>query len=155
MDETEKALFAVYAEIDGFERPLIQTGLTFARLIDDVVYPYEDDKPFFIDGVSVTKKKVRRLKILRQRDAFRTAFFDLHHGMRRGDVKVKKILGDQYYVRLEAALREGCEDVTSQIIKAFDVKIRPRLKDYLPDRNELIESAAIVFWEGLKKLGGL
>jgi hypothetical protein len=155
MLDSKAELFAVFAEVDGFERPLIMTGLTFARLIDEVVFPNEEDKPFFIDGARVDKKNIRRLKILRQKEAFQTAFFDLHHGMRRKDEKIQKIYGEQYHVRLEAALREGCEDVTSQVIKAYDAKIKPNIKQYLPNRSEIIQGAWTVLLEALKKLGGL
>jgi hypothetical protein len=155
MLDSKAELFAVFAEVDGYERPLILTGLTFGRLIDEVILPNEEDKPFFVDGALVDKKKIRRLKILRQKEAFQTAFFDLHHGMRRKDEKIQKLYGEQYHVRLEAALREGCEDVTSQVIKAYAVKVKPNIKKYLPNRSEIIEGAWTFFMEALKKLGGL
>jgi hypothetical protein len=44
------------------------------------------------------------------------------------------------------------EDVTSQVIKAFDFKIKPCLKDYLPKREELIAAAFQVFVESVKAL---
>ncbi len=154
-DEEKKELFAVLAEAEGYEKPLILTNLSFARLIDDVVYPFEKKEPFFIDGTPIMREKIRKLKILRQREYFPRLLGELHRGLRRGDIKRQKIYGDQYYIRFEAALRAGCEDVTSQVIKAFDTKIKPKLKDYLPKREELIEAAATFFWEGIKKLGGL
>lgn len=79
-------------------------------------------------------------------------FYDMHRKLRRGDKAVQKTVGEQYHVRLEAILREGCEDVTSQVIKAFDEKIRPKLRDYLPKREELIQAAYQVFIAGLKIL---
>ena len=42
--------FAVFAEADGQPKPLILTNLTFARLLDDIVVPYQTGEPFFIDG---------------------------------------------------------------------------------------------------------
>jgi len=151
--EEKKDLFAVLAEAEGYEKPLILTGLSFARLIDDVVLPFEKKEPFFIDGVPIMREKLRKLKILRQRKIFPILLGDLHYKLRHGDIKRQKTYGDQYYIRLEAAFRAGCEDVTSQVIKAFDTKIKPNLKDYLPKREELIEAAAAFFWEGIKKLG--
>jgi len=150
--EEKKDLFAVFAEAEGFETPLILINLTFARLIDDIVFPYEEKEPFFIDGVSISQKALKKLKILRQKERFLTAFEDLHIGLRRGTKEEQKIYGEQYHIRLEAALREGCEDVTSQVIKAFDAKIRPSLKDYLPKREELIQAAYQVFIAGMKIL---
>ena len=40
MSIEEKELFAVFAEVEGQDKPLILTGLTFARLVDDVVFPF-------------------------------------------------------------------------------------------------------------------
>ncbi len=155
MSEEKKELFAVFAEVQDFDKPLILTNLTFARLLDDIVVPFENEDPFLIDGVPADKKKIRMLKILRQKDRFPGLFEDFNFALRRGEIERQKIYGQQYHTRLEAILREGCEDVTSQVIKAFDSKIRPRLKEYLPKRNELIEAASAFFWEGVKKLSGM
>lgn len=154
MNEDKKELFAVFAEAEGYDKPLILTNLTFARLIDDVVVHFEKEEPFFIDGAPINHKKIHKLKILRQKEHFPRLFYGLHRGMRRGDKAQQKTFGNQYHVRLEAALREGCEDVTSQVIKAFDSEIKPKLKDYLPKREELIQAASTFFWEGIKKLSG-
>ncbi len=152
--EEEKALFAVFCEAEGYEKPLVLTGLTFARLIDDVVVYYEEEKPFFIDGAPLSKKKIRKLKILRQGKNFSFLFGSLYHKLSSSDKAIQKIYGEQYYTRLEACLRAGCEDVTSQVIKAFDNKIRPKLKDYLSKRDDLIQAAYQVFITGMKILSG-
>lgn len=154
MNEEREKLFAVFAEAAEYDKPLILTNLTFARLIDDILVLFERKKPFFIDGAPINREKIRKLKILRQKDDFPHLFYELHRGMRRGDKARQKIFGDQYHTRLEAVLREGCEDVTSQVIKAFDTKIKPSLRDYLPKREELIQAASTFFWEGIKKLSG-
>lgn len=154
MSEERKKLFAVFAEAEEYDKPLILTNLTFAHLIDEFVFPYENDEPFFIDGVPITRKKIRKLKILRQKKNFSHLFALLHRKLQHGDRTLQKTYGEQYHTRLEAVLREGCEDVTSQVIKAFDTKIKPRLKDYLPKKEELIKAASTFFWEGIKKLSG-
>lgn len=51
-------------------------------------------------------------------------------------------------------LRENSQDVTAQIIKAYTQAIKPRLKDYLPKRDELIPAALKLFTEGVKALNG-
>jgi len=145
--------FAVFAESDGYDKPLIMMGLTFARLMDDIIVPYESKQPFFIDGAPVTREKIRKLKILRQSVRTRDLAYDFHHSLRSADISRQKMLGEQYYIRLEAILRESAEDVTSQIIRAYDTAIRPQLKDYLPKREELITMAMQVFIEGVKLLG--
>jgi hypothetical protein len=152
MSNERGELFAVFAEVEGFDKPLIMTDLTFARLIDDVVVPFEDDKPLFIDGAPVNKKKIRRLKILRQKASFHHSMALLHRRLSHGDKATQKTYGEQYHTRFEAALRDGNEDITSQVIKAFDQKIRPNLKEYLPKRKELIEAAYQVLIFGLKTL---
>ena len=69
-----------------------------------------------------------------------------------GDLNEQQLYADQYHIRLEALFRESGEDVTSQIIKAFDRTIRPTLKDYLPKREELIKAALAMFVAGIKAL---
>lgn len=152
--ETEKPqLFAVLAEANGYGAPLYLVGLTFARLVDDVVVPYQTDQPFFIDGVSLKRDRLVRMKILKQSKMFGSIFHDLHWRLREsGDVQNKKILGDQYDTRLAAIFRECGEDVTSQVIKAYDSTIKPSLKDYIPKREELISAALTIFVESMKVL---
>ena len=41
------------------------TGLTIARLFDDVVIPYQTGETFFIDGAPVKSRDLRRIKVLR------------------------------------------------------------------------------------------
>lgn len=151
-NEENKDLYAVFAETEDSIHPLILINLTFARLIDDVVVLYEENKPFFIDGVPLMKEKIKRLKILRQKKFFLNAFHDLHRGIRQGTLERQKTYAQQYHVRLEAALRESCEDVTSQIIKAFDAKIRPSIRKYLEKRPELIQAAYQTFLATIKLL---
>ena len=154
-DENEKPepSFAIFAECQDFERALIMTGLSFGRLIDDIVKPLEEGEPLFIDGVPVTKDKVRRIKILRESKNLKHNLADLHWRLRRPPASETKVLADQYHIRVEAILREASEDVTAQVLKAFDAKIKPKLKDYLPKRQELLEAALKVFIEGVKALG--
>jgi len=152
MNEKKTELFAIFAEAEGQEKPLIMTDLTFGRLMDEIVVPYENKKPFFIDGVPVTRENLKKLKIIRQNKSFKHIFEALHRILRIGDAKIQKLYGEQYHIRLEALLRESGEDVTSQIIKAYDTSIRPRLKEYLPKREELISAALRVFYESMKIL---
>lgn len=157
MEEGQKPeeKFAVFAEVEGQDKPLILTDLSFGRLVDDVVVPYESNEPFIIDGASTKKEKLKRLKIVRQREFFDRTFGDLHWTMRNhSDRQLQKLYADQYHVRIEALLREAGDDVTSQVIKAFDKTIKPRLKDYLPKREELIGAAMKLFLESIKALGG-
>ncbi|MBC8555982.1 MAG: hypothetical protein H8D23_40735 [Candidatus Brocadiales bacterium] len=153
-DEHKEELFAVFSEAAGYQKALLLHDLTFARLIDDVVFPLENNESFFIDGVPLSKEKLTRIKILRQKEGFSMAFTDLHWGLRRQNHQKQKLYGEQYHIRFEAILREAGEDVTSQVIKAFDTTIKPKLKDYLPKREELIQAASKVFIEGMKLLNG-
>ena len=155
MPELTDQQFAVFAEATDIERPLIMTNLPFGKLIDDIVHPYEADEPFFVDGAPLTKKKIRRIKILKQEPFLARGLAILHHDLRQSsDARKQEILGQQYHTRVEAILRESSEDVTSQILKAFNTAIRPRLKDYLPKKDELIKAALEVFVDQAKKLGG-
>ena len=152
MTEESEARFAVFCELREIDRPLYLHNLTFARLLDEVVVPLERNEPFFVDGALVKKTDIRRLKILKQGPAFRKGFYGLHGSLHERKGSDSRILGEQYHVRLEAVFRETCEDVTSQAIKAFNTEIKPRLKEYLPNKKELLEAATRVFIEGLKLL---
>lgn len=142
--------FAVLAESKDYDKPLILTGLSFARLIDDVVFPYEEKRPFFIDGVPLTREKISRLKIIKEFDWFEKEFGNLHWRIRGHSAG--KDIADQYDVRMQALLREAGEDVTSQIIKAYDQKIKPSIKDYMPKREQLVKAAMTLFFESIKAL---
>ncbi len=144
--------FSVFAEAKTYEDPLIQTGMTFPRLIDEIVVPYHKKEPFFIDGVSVVPKSISKLKILQETDCFRSFFDRLNHDIRNETIQNSEILVDQYPQRIEALLRENTDDVTAQTIKAFDSEIRPKLKKYLPNREELIKAAAFVFFKAIETL---
>jgi len=147
--------FGVLAEVKGREKPLFMFKLTFARLIDDIVFPHESGKPFFVDGILVSGASVERLKILRLGKRFDGAFYDLNRWMTRGPEEMRRLYGEQYSIRLEALLRDTSEDVTSQVISAFCKTIKPHLKDYLPKREALIQATWTLFFEGLNKLAGL
>ena len=146
--------FAVYAEAEGHQRPLLQIGLSFARLMDDVVVPYQSSATFFIDGAPVTDAKLRRIKILKLGSNFAHARANFGRRLDRSDAPTMKLHGEQYTVRFEHLLREHSEDVTAQVIQAFNRAIRPSLKDYLPKRDELIPAALGLFTAGMKALGG-
>lgn len=149
-DENQK--FAVIAESKNYEKPLYLHDLTFAQLIDDVVVPYQTKQPFFIDGVAVKGEDLRKIKIVRQKESFELLFCDLHSDLRAGRSSGYKVPAAEYSIRLEALFREAGEDVTSQVVKAFNERILPRLKEYIPNRQELIQGASQVFIEAMKLL---
>ncbi|MBE0545966.1 MAG: hypothetical protein IH623_31965 [Verrucomicrobia bacterium] len=148
-------VFGIFAEAEGFDRPLIMLNMSFGRLMDEVVVRYQMDEPFFVDGVPLKRQNLRKLKILRIHEFFASDFHDFNYALRNGNEKLSRIYGDQYHVRLEAMLRERGEDVTSQVVAAFDRTIKPSWKDYLPKREELIRGALQVFANNLTQLAGL
>jgi hypothetical protein len=125
MELDEQDRYAVFAEAEGHERPLLQSGLTFARLMDDVVVPYQSDETFFLDGAPVTPAKLRRIKILKLTAGFAGARNDFERSLtRHGIPDVRKTYGEQYHIRLEHDLREHSQDVTAQVIKAFNAAMK-------------------------------
>lgn len=144
--------FGIVAEVEGRQKELVLLNLTFGRLIDEIVVPYEEGHPFFIDGVPVTKDKIRRIKIVKLGEKFRYGMANLERGLNRSDNQKQKLYGDQYQTRFEHILRTDVEDVTAQVIKAYVQVVKPRIKDYMPNRQELISSATTVFIEALKSL---
>lgn len=144
--------FAVYAVRKSESTPLIQTHMPFGRLMDDVIVPFHSDEVFFVDGAPVKATDLDRIKIIRQKEHFNRIFSDLHHGMRWGDMKRQELYAKQYQVRLEAVLRETGEDVTAQVASAFKTVIKPKLKDYVPNKEALLSAAINVFGESMKLL---
>lgn len=150
---TAETRYAVFAEATEQQRPLLQLDLTFARLMDDIVVPYESNSKFFIDGAPVSAEKLTRIKLLRLAPSFSRARGDLDAGVTSGNNEMRRMYAEQYNARFEHLLRVHSEDVTSQVISAFNQAIKPRLKDYLPKREELISAAMKLFVEGIKALG--
>ena len=150
--EEKPALFGVIAEMHGRSRPMVLLDLPFSRLIDDVIKPFDQDEPFFIDGVPLTRDKIARIKIVRFGEQYKHAVWELERGLNRGENQGQKIYGDQYEVRFEHILRTNTEDVTSQVIKAYNQAVKPSIKDYLPKRDELISAATQIFIQAMKSL---
>jgi hypothetical protein len=158
VDEEVKAiakngLYAIYAESEDQSKPLLQLDITFARLIDDIVVPYQSNETFFIDGVPVNAKNLKRIKILKLKETYSSAKAQFEYSLTvHVDHQIRKTYGEQYSIRFENVLRNHSEDVTSQVIKAYDQAIRPSLKDYIPKREELISAATKIFMESIKAL---
>ncbi len=152
-EEKKAEAFAVYAVRKSESTPLIQTHLPFKRLMDEVVVPFESGEMFFIDGAPVKATDLDRIKIIRQKEFFDRIYHDLHHSMRwGGDIKKQELYAKQYHVRLEAILRECGDDVTAQVVKAYQTVIKPKLRDYMPDREALLDLAVKAFGESIKLL---
>ncbi len=144
---TEQELrFAVLAEKEGYDQPLFSHNLVLTRLYEDIIVPYDDDKPFFIDGVPVKKDTLRRIKITRQTDRFAALFAQLHERVRwnHRNAGVFIPIAD-YPGRLDALFRESGIDVTGQLIDAFREK--KKFKVPLP---EIIAAASQVVAAGIK-----
>ena len=151
-NQTEEKHYGVIAEIDAYPKQLVLLDLQFGRLIDEIVVPYDNDEPFFIDGVPVTKAKIKRIKIIELGTEYSSGMWELERGLTRGDKAGRKVYGDQYQTRFEHVLRTKAIDVTAQVIKAYNEVIKPSIKDYLPNRQELIGTATKVFIETMKLL---
>lgn len=151
--EEKEVLYAVFAEARGHQKPLLQIEMTFARLIDDIIVPYQTSEAFFIDGAPLKTEQISRIKVLKLGDHFSRSKWDFDRKLSRGSAQEMKVLGDQYSTRFEHILRQHSEDVTSQVLKAFNQVIKPSIKDYLPKREELISAATKIFVESVKALG--
>ncbi len=146
-------LFSVIAESKEYDKPMIIMNLPFGRLMDEIVLPYDTEEPFFIDGVPVTKDKIIRIKIVKLGNRYENAMHQLNTGLTKAGVDVRKTYGEQYNIRFEHILRTETDDVTAQVIKAYNTAIKPSLKEYIPNRGELITTANTLLTEGLKLLG--
>jgi hypothetical protein len=145
------ARFAVLVEKDGHTAPVYLHGLTLTRLYEDVVVPYEEDKPFFVDGVPIRNRSdLKRLKIIRQDSRLTFDLFRLYDGIKRGADKRVAIPTGDYPGRLIALFQESREDVTSSIVNAYQEKKPLKLP-----LDKLIEAASAVAAAAIKaRFGG-
>ncbi len=65
-------------------------------------------------------------------------------------MKRREMYAKQYHAFIEALLREHCTDVTSQVISAFRIAIKPKLRDHIPDKKALLDAGIKLFVEGVK-----
>ncbi|MEJ1409103.1 MAG: hypothetical protein RPU60_02640 [Candidatus Sedimenticola sp. (ex Thyasira tokunagai)] len=150
--ENKEKLFGVIAEKEGLAKQLVLLNIPFGRLLDEIIVPYDNGESFFIDGAPVTNEQISRIKIVELGREFEESLWRLERGLNRGDSASKKIYGDQYQTRFEHILRTNAVDVTAQVIKAYNTAIKPSIKDYMPNRKELIGAATKVFVEGMRAL---
>jgi hypothetical protein len=150
MTTDDEPRFAVQAQKNSLERTLYLQNLTFGQLMEDVVVPYERGDSFFIDGVPVQKKELARIKIVRQAPNFMHDLDELHFYLKRGGSK-NFVPAADYPLRLDALMRKNGEDVTNRILNAYKEGILPRIKDYIPKRQELISAALTLFVEASKR----
>jgi hypothetical protein len=144
--------FAISAEKRGYGKSLILMDLTFSELIDTVVKPYEEDEPFFIDGVPLVRDEVDKLKIIEQGNDFAGAYGEIRGGLDRRDMKIRDTTAKHYDVLMADVMRGCGRDVTSLVIRAYATEVKPRIADYLPERKALTQSAFGLFNEWLKSL---
>ena len=151
--EEASAKFAVFAVRKSEPTPLIQIGMPFRRLMDEIVIPYESEQSFFVDGAPVKATDLDRIKNLKTTEFFDGTLGDLHWEMRNhGDIKIRDLYGKQYHIRIEALLRESGDDVTTQMISAYRTAIKPKLTDYIPNKEALLTAAVKVYAESIKLL---
>jgi|CXWL01.1.fsa_nt_gi hypothetical protein len=149
---TPESKFAVIAEAKDNASNLMLKDMTFGRLVDDVLMPFEKKETIWIDGYPLTTDKIRRLKIVRQKDGFSSELSMLNRHLNWGDTSSRKVYGDQYQTRVQAIFDYKTEDVTAQVFNAFSIKIKPSIKEYLPKRDELVSAAVAIFVESMKAL---
>lgn len=154
MDNVKKEQkYGVLAEKIGHHKSLLMINLSFGRLVDEILIPYDNEKSFFIDGTPVEASKLEKIKIFEIGENFNYHLNkDLTMGLQRGDAAKMKILGDQYETRLQHIILTKTIDVTSQVISAFNKEVKPKLTDYLPKREEIISAAFKIFIESMKQL---
>jgi hypothetical protein len=143
--------FSVFAKKTGSDKGLLMNALTFARLLDDVVHPYKENKPFFIDGRTVTQGELDVIKIVKEGSEFGQRLEYFLRRMRIPRTEEFKLSPEKFDLYLESLIRDQCEDVTSQVINAYD-SAQGKFKKYLKEQDWL-DFAHKVFTGSLKLLG--
>jgi hypothetical protein len=144
----DEILFAVLAEKKDDARALYRHGLTVTKLYEHIVVPYEEDRPFFIDGVPFERATLRRIKIIKQDNQFTLDLDRLHN-------RIKNPRGSDLYTpiadypgRLLALFQEQRADVTSDIIDAY----REKKKLKVPT-EKLVEAASQIAMAAIRGAG--
>ena len=144
----DEILFAVLAEKKDDQQPLYLHGLSVTKLYDHVVVPYEENRPFFIDGVPVERATLRRIKIIKQDRQFSLDLDRLHN-------RIKNPRGSDLYTpiadypgRLRALFQQQSVDVTSDIINAY----REKKKLKVPT-DKLVEAASQIAVAAIRGAG--
>jgi hypothetical protein len=144
----EELRFAVLAEKEGDPRSLFLHGLTINKLYEHIVVPYEEDKPFFIDGVPLERKTLRRIKIIREDVEFVHDLDRLHNRIQNPCGSDMHTPISDYPGQLVALFHERNLDVTSDVVNAYREKKKLRLPV-----DELIAAAAQIATAAMRSAG--
>ena len=148
--------FAVYAEKQGYDKPLVLVDLSFGEVVDTIVKPHETGEPFRIDGVPVTPADLLKLKIVEQDANFMTEYRRVKRDLitpGNRDQKARDTAAKHYDVIISDLVRGSGIDVTNQVLGVFEEKVKPSLTDYLPRREELLEVAFTAYRAWMKSIG--
>lgn len=152
--DAESSRFTVFAVRKASPEPLLQLNLPWERLLNDIVEPYDAGQMFFVDGAPVKATDLDRLKILVNHPGLEGRLAEINRTLRIGDIKAKELHAKQYYVFIDAAIRHYSTDVTSQVVSAFRIAVKPKLSDRLPDKTALFDAAIKLVIEGTKAWSG-
>lgn len=153
--------FAVVAETDKYDKPLLVVDLTLDKLLEDVVVPFNSDEPFYIDGVPLTAPDVKRIKILLQKDDFSEKMNNLHLTISNNSGNMhraaeRKLAIGEYPMRVEGIVRVDTEDITSQVVRAYMNEIRPSAAntgEFIEKRDTLVEKTKEAIVHALVGIG--
>lgn len=143
---SEPQLFAVVAEKEGYSGRMLQLHLTLDELLGQIVHPYREERRFFIDGVPCDAKSLNRIKILREHETLFRFVMDNHCNLfAPSGVNPPAKPSVPFNDGVDAICRVHAEDVTAQIISAYEVA-KPTLVDeigehLIPTRVEFFQSA--------------
>jgi hypothetical protein len=146
MDESR---YAVLAEKRSYDKRLYLHDLTFDQLVDEVVVPCGDGKPFFIDGVPVEQKTLEKIKIVKQAPTFAPQFTRLHQHLDFPKDAPHRVTIQDYPGRLDALFRAAGSDITTSLVAAY----REKKPLNLP-KDELVKGLFSLVAVGIRSLGG-
>jgi hypothetical protein len=142
--------YAVLLEKMGAEHMTVCAhDLSFDRLMEDLVIPYEERKPFRVDGTHFQNRdEVARVKIVAQTQQFDDALSLLNRGIAYPNGHSRHVPLSDYPGRLAAIFRSQARDITSDILNVYAEKKKLKLPS-----KETIKAVADVVVQGLKLAG--
>ena len=148
--------YAVIVEAGGYDKELIDVQIELSTLIEAYIDPYERDDSFIVDGYSVNRETIIRLKIVQcEGSYFCSQLSSMSHTMRHNeDARIRDAAAKNYDTAFQALVRSDTRDVTNQLIRAYNSSDFKTFSGSLAERAEKAVEIAATLSPIIQKLVG-